>query len=307
MNWQLFPPLLNMYNGFRIGLVSVLYRRITMRSVLRAIKILALTVLLNVPWMPGAVAKDSDDPNPASSPQVAASPEDATQTSVLSEEEMNELLTRVDAFFTDQDMMDLTVDLDLFRDPSGRLNSKNIRETNPSRLAGLSTIICHYVYTAPAYYQLTIMNEVLAGSDVPPDRTFYSQLLPMPGAPIFTADIRSRFTIRSEGMEDVEGIPAYKIRYTAKDYETEFFDYLVYYIEPNRKVILRVQGSFDNVWYKGVADGNFYYDEWLGKYLPIYGHGSVLNYPDQRMNIWGRWYKWKWRSAEELAESTKSQ
>jgi hypothetical protein len=295
MNCKLLPPLLHLYDGSSNG-------ELTMRFVLRGIKILVLTFLLNVPLMPGAIAKDSDDSKPASSSQVAGSPEQATQTSTLSEEDMNELLTRVDAFFTDQDMMDLTVDVDLFRDPSGRLNSENIRESNPAQLAGLSTIVSHYRYTAPAYYQLTIMGEVLAGSDVPPDRTFYSQLLPMPGAPIFTADIRSRFTIRCEGMEDVDDIPTYKIRYAAKDYDTEFFNYLVYYIEPKRKVILRVEGSFDNVYYKGVADGNFYYDEWLGKYLPIYGHGSVLNYPDRRMNIWGRWYKWKWRTAKDLTK-----
>jgi hypothetical protein len=224
----------------------------------------------------------------------------STEPVELTDEQLAALLTKVDRFFVDQGMAGLTVDVDLYRDPSNRLNSQNIRESNPSSLAGLTTIVSHYAYKFPTYYQLTIMGEVLAGSEVPPDRTFYSQLIPMPGAPIFTDDIRSRFTIRFEGEDTVENVPAYRIRYSAKDPANEFFDYIVYYIDPVKTDILRVEGSFDNLYYRGVAEGNFYYDDWLGKYLPIYAHGNVLMYPDRRYNLWAKWHGWKWQTEEDL-------
>ena len=240
----------------------------------------------------------SDQTPPATG---AGGPVGAEQKSTFTDEELATLLTRVDRSFVDQDMASFTVDVNLYRDPSNRLNSENIRESNPSDLAGLSTIVSHYTYCFPDYYQLVIMGEVLAGSDVPPDRTFYSQLIPMPGAPIFMEDIRSRFTIRYEGIDEVDGIRTYRIRYTSLDRDTEFFDYLVYYIDIERSVILRIEGAYDNYWYVGTAEGNFYYDNWLGKYLPIYAHGSVLIYPNRRLNLWAKWYRWDWQTQEEIA------
>ncbi len=220
----------------------------------------------------------------------------------LTDEEVAELLTRVDRFFADQDMYNLTVDVDIYRDPSRRLDEQNIRSGDPSRIAGLSTIVGHFRYEYPEFYELKIMGQVLAGSEVPEDQTFFSQLLPMPGAPIFTEDLRERFCIRFDGMGEVEGREAYMIRYSALDRDNEFFDYIVYYIDTEYEVILRVESAFDNVWYAGVGRGNYYYDEWLGKYLPVYGHGTVLFYPNRSHNVWGRWYRWDWQSAEALEE-----
>jgi hypothetical protein len=195
----------------------------------------------------------------------------------------------------------VNVDVDIYRDPSNRLNSENIREGNPSMIAGLSTIVSHYAYSYPDFYELKIMGEVLAGSEIPPDRTFFSSALPMPGAPIYTEDLRSRFRITCDGTGEVEGQPVYLIRYSAIDRETEFFDYIVYFIDIERSVILRVESSFDNLWYKGIGGGNYYYDNWMGKYLPIYGHGEVLFYPNRRINVWGKWYRWDWGEDEEAA------
>ena len=217
----------------------------------------------------------------------------------LSDEEIAEILTRVDRFYIDQDMASLTVDVDIYRDPSNRLNERNIREGNPSRIAGLSTIISHFRYEYPEFYQLKVMGEVLAGSEVPPEQTFFSQLLPMPGAPIFTEDIRERFRISYEGVEEVDNREAYKFRYFARDRDLEFFNYIVYYIDIEREVILRVDSAFDNGWYIGTGAGNYYYDDWMGKYLPVYGHGSVLFYPNRRFNVWGRWYMFDWLTEEE--------
>jgi len=56
-------------------------------------------------------------------------------------------------------------------------------------------------------------------------------MLPMPGAPIYTEDLRERFRIRYEGTDEVDGVPVYKIRYTAEDRDAEFFNYIVYYID----------------------------------------------------------------------------
>lgn len=226
----------------------------------------------------------------------------------LTEEEVVELLTRVDRFFIDQDMANLTVDVDIYRDPSRRLNEDNIRSGNPSRIAGLSTIVSHFTYRAPQFYELKIMGHVLAGSEVPEDQTFFSQLLPMPGAPIFTEDLQERFFIRYDGTDEVEDRPVYRIRYSALEPEDEFFDYLVYFIDREREVILRVESAFDNVFYQGTGRGNYYYDEWLGKYLPIYGHGTVIFYPNRNFNVWGRWYSWDWQTPEELEaiEATES-
>ena len=226
----------------------------------------------------------------------------------LTDEELGELLTRIDRFYIDQGMARISVDVDVYRDPSNRLNSQNVRTEDPSRIAGLSTIVSHFTYEYPEFYELAIMGYVLAGSDVPPDPTFFSQAVPLPGAPIFTHSLQERFTIRFEGTTEVEERPAYKIRYYAKDRDNEFFDYIVYYIDIDREVLLRAEGAFDNVWYKGIAEGNFYYREWKGKYLPEYGHGSVLFYPSRRFNIWGRWYRWDWKSPEDLeAEETERQ
>jgi len=226
----------------------------------------------------------------------------------LTEEEVAELLTRVDRFFLDQDMANLTVDVDIYRDPSRRLNEDNIRSGNPSRIAGLSTIVSHFTYRAPEFYELKIMGHVLAGSELPEDQTFFSQLLPMPGAPIFTEDLQERFFIRYDGTDEVEDRPTYRIRYSALEPEDEFFDYLVYFIDQEREVILRVESAFDNVFYQGTGRGNYYYDEWLGKYLPIYGHGTVIFYPNRNFNVWGRWYSWDWQTPEELEaiEATES-
>jgi len=263
---------------------------------------LGLLILIGCVWlMPlGDVVSAQD----ADETATAEAQGDAAEEVELSDDELAALMTRVDRFFIDQDMADLTVDVDIYRDPSNRLDERNIREGNPSRIAGLSTIVSHYAYEYPDYYLLTIMGEVLAGSEAPEERIFFSQLLPMPGAPIYTQDIRDRFDINFQGMDDVEGVPVYKVRYSAKDRDTEFFDYIIYYIGVEPEVILRVESAFDNLWYVGSGRGNFYYDNWLGKYLPIYGHGTVSFYPNRRFNVWGRWYRWNWQTAEEAGIGT---
>jgi len=219
----------------------------------------------------------------------------------LTDEEIDALLKRVDRFYFDQDMAGLTVDVDILRDPANRLNEDNIRDPNPGRLAGLSTIISHYSYNWPGFYQLKVMGQVLASSELPPDQTFFSQILPLPGAPIYSDDIKERFRIEFQGVGEVDGVEAYMIRYNAIDRETEFFNYLTHYISIEEEILLRVESSFDNYWYVGSGSGNYYYDHWLGKHLPIYGHGTVtfLN-PVRRFNVWGRWYRWDWQTAEEL-------
>jgi hypothetical protein len=249
-----------------------------------------------------AIAQD-EHPVLIDSDVEAVSPEIPADTAVqvsLTEEEMTTLLTNVDRFYIDQDMARVMVDVDVYRDPSNRLNNQNIRQGDPSEIAGLSTIVSHYVYEFPGFYELKIMGQVLAGSEVPPDQIFFSQMLPMPGAPIFTDDLRERFRITFEGMDEVDGRDVYKIRYSANDRDAEFFNYIVYFIDIEREVILRVDSSFDNGWYAGTGAGNFYYDDWMGKYLPIYGHGSVLFYPNRRYNVWGRWYRFNWLTEEEL-------
>ena len=250
-----------------------------------------LAILLTIAFQPAIFAQD----------EVVA---DSESEIMLSDEELDALLTRVDSFFIDQDMADLTVDIDIFRDPSNRLNDRNIREGDPSRIAGLTTIVSHFSYTWPDYYALTIMGQLLAGSELPEDASFFSQMLPLPGAPIYTDDLRERFRIRYMGTGEIDGVPVYKVRYTANDRDVEFFNNIVYYIGIEREVILRVESTFESPWYAGNADGDFYYDEWLGKYLPIYGHGSVLFYPNRGSNVWGRWYNWSWTEAEEEGEET---
>ncbi len=263
---------------------------------------LGLLILIGCVWlMPLGNVVSAQDADETATAEVQG---DAAEEVELSDEELAALMTRVDRFFIDQDMADLTVDVDIYRDPSNRLDERNIREGNPSRIAGLSTIVSHYAYEYPDYYLLTIMGEVLAGSEAPEERTFFSQLLPMPGAPIYTQDIRDRFDISFQGMDEVEGVPVYKIRFGAKDRDTEFFDYIIYYIGVDPEVVLRVESAFDNLWYVGSGRGNFYYDNWLGKYLPIYGHGTVTFYPNRRFNVWGRWYRWSWQTAEEAGIGT---
>jgi len=227
----------------------------------------------------------------------------------LTDEELWALLERVDRFFLDQDMANITVDVDIYRDPSRQLDERNIRSGDPSSIAGLSTVISHFTSRYPDFYELKVMGYVLAGSEMPEDRTFFSMMLPMPGAPIFTDEIRQRFYIRFDGVGEVEGRPAYRVRYSALDRETEFFDYIVYFIDIEREVILRVESAFDNVWYIGTGRGNYYYDEWLGKYLPIYGHGTVLFNPNRSFNVWGRWYRWDWETKEEagISETTEGE
>jgi len=247
-------------------------------------------LLINAGLFNHAVAQD----------EMAENPDDEL---VLSEEELVELLTNVDRFYIDQDMARVMVEVDVYRDPSNRLNDRNIREGDPGKIAGLSTIVGHFVYEYPEFYELKTMGMTLAGSEVPPDQTFYSQLLPMPGAPIFTEDIRERFRIVFEGVDEVDSRSVYRIRYTAIDREKEFFNSIVYFIDIEREVILRVDSSFDNGWYVGTGAGNFYYDKWMGKYLPIYAHGNVLFYPNRRYNVWGRWYRFNWMTEEELAAS----
>lgn len=234
--------------------------------------------------------------------EVASDEETASEDEItLTDEEIDALLTRVDNFFYDQDMAGLTVDIDILRDPSNRLNDDNIRDANPARIAGLSTIISHFTYNWPEFYELKVMGETLASSELPTDQTFFSQLLPMPGAPIYTESLRGRFKITFEGTDEVDGTDVYKIRYYAVDHEIEFFNYIMYYISIEDSTILKVESSFDNYWYVGTGQGNFYYDDWLGKYLPIYGHGTVVfQNPVRRFNVWGRWYRWNWQSAEEL-------
>jgi len=281
-----------------------------MRRLYYAIGILVfLVMMMSIPSV--GIAQDADQPDDDGTAIEETQPEgegDVEEPDAeveeeeidLTDEEVAELLTRVDSFFIDQDMADLSVDVDIYRDPSRRLNDQNIRTGNPSHIAGLSTIVSHFSYRAPEFYELKIMGYVLAGSEVPEDQTFFSQLLPMPGAPIYTEDIQERFFIRFDGTDEVEGRQAYRIRYSALDRENEFFDYLVYFIDMEQPVILRVESAFDNLYYQGTGRGNYYYDEWLGKYLPIYGHGTVLFFPNRNFNVWGRWYQWNWRTPEEL-------
>lgn len=258
-----------------------------MRSFYRLLTIIFIAILLST-WIPfSTVAQDID--------------EDVTEEITLSDEELDALLTRVDRFFIDQDMADLTVDVGIYRDPSNRLNEDNIRDGDPSRIAGLTTLVSHYAYTWPDFYELVIMGQLLAGSEIPADSSFFSHLLPIPGAPIYTGELKERFRIRFRGTDEINGEPVYKIRYTAVDQDVEFFNYLVYYISIEHECVVRVESTFESPWYHGNGDGDFYYDEWLGKYLPIYGHGSILFYPNRRSNVWGRWYNWDWVGAEEAA------
>lgn len=265
-----------------------------MRIIHRWSIITTLLVLLFV-LVPGIISSQDEEVEEAET--TALESEDGKID--LTDEELDILLTNVDRFFLDQGMANLTVDVAIYRDPSNRLNERNIRTGDPSRIAGLSTIVSHFRYAYPDFYELKIMGEVLAGSNVPTDRTFFSQLLPLPGSPIYTEDIQERFFIRFDGTDEVDGIPVYRVRYSALDGETEFFDFIVYFIDVEREVILRVESIFDNGWYVGTGQGNFYYDEWLGKYLPIYGHGSVFFQPNRNFNVWGRWYSWDWDSEEE--------
>ena len=225
---------------------------------------------------------------------------EAAEEIKLSDEELATILQKVDGFYYNQSIARADVDVDIYRDPSNRLNDKNIREGNPGSIAGLSTMVSHFIYQWPDFYSLTIMGEVLAGSKVPADSTFFSCVLPLPGAPIFTDEIRKRFRISYEGTEEINGIGAYKIRYSAIDRDKEFFDYVTYYIDIDRNVLLRVESSFDNVFYSGSGEGDFYYRNMHGKYLPEYGHGNVLFYPNRRFNIWAKWYKWDTKTPEEL-------
>ncbi len=271
-----------------------------MRSFLNALTLLLLFGLLTLaPVSRSAIAQDE-----VQTDELEGSAEEEIE---LTDEKLDELLTRVDRFYYDQGMARLTVDVDIYRDPSNQLNENNIREGDPSRIAGLSTIISHYAYRHPGFYELKIMGQVLAGSEVPPDQTFFSQLLPMPGAPIYTENLRERFRIRFERVVEIDNRPVYKIRYTARDRDAEFFNYIVYYIDIEHEVLLKVDSSFDNEWYAGTGAGDFYYDSWRGKYLPVYGHGRVLMYPNRRYNVWGRWYRWNWQSPEELEASSEAE
>ncbi len=251
-----------------------------------------ILLLMLFSW--GVIAHAQDEPESADD-EVEAVEEEFD----LTDEELDAILTNVDRFFIDQDIASLRVDVDIYRDPSNRLNERNIRSDNPSSIAGLSTIISHYTYEYPEFFELKIMGQVLAGSEVPSDRTFFSQLLPMPGAPIYTDDIRERFRITFESLAELEGTEVYKIRYSALDRDTEFFDYILYFIDVELEVILRVESYFDNGWYVGSGAGEYFYDDFRGKFLPVYGHGSVFFMPNRSYNVWGRWYMWDWQSPEE--------
>jgi hypothetical protein len=272
-----------------------------MKLKLRFLLYLVTGIVLTLSWMAGVSAQEATDET------VPPADETSVDAPTMTDEQLEVLMTSVDRFFIDQDIADLTVDLDVYRDPANRLNSDNIKESNPGTIAGLCTIVSHYMYTFPEFYKLTVLGETLAGSDLPADQTFYSQILPLPGAPIYTESIRERFTVKYIGDDEVENIPVYKVKYTAKDRDKEFFNSITYYIGKDIPRILRMESSFDNTYYKGNADGNFYYDKWLGKYLPIYGHGSMFFQPNKRYNVWGRWRNWDWKSAEEVAQTSTSQ
>lgn len=265
-----------------------------MRSIFAAALILILNFLIFPAFPYHSAAQDTDTDS-------SDNPIDETEERYeMSDEELDALLTRVDRFFIDQDMANLTVDVDIYRDPSNRLNERNIREGDPSRIAGLTTLVSHFAYTWPDFYELRILGHLLAGSELPADSSFFSQLLPLPGAPIYTEELQERFFIRFEALDEIEGEPVYRIRYSANDRDVEFFNYLVYYISVEREVILRMETTFETPWYEGTGNGDFYYDEWLGKYLPIFAHGRVLFFPNRRTNVWGRWYRWDWDEPEDI-------
>src|SRR3990170_6383099 len=74
----------------------------------------------------------------STTPEVESSGDAATDEITLTDEELTALLERVDRFYIDQEIASLTVDIDIYRDPSHRLNDVNIRTGNPSGIAGLS-------------------------------------------------------------------------------------------------------------------------------------------------------------------------
>jgi len=264
-------------------------------KVMKYASCILLVLFLFVSGIPVSAQDEIDDVD-----DVGICEDEGIEEIDLTDEELDALLTRVDRFFIDQDMAQVNVDVDVYRDPSGRLNERNIREGDPSRIAGLSTIVSHYAYEHPGFYELKIMGEALAGSDLPPNSTFFSQLIPLPGAPIYTETIRERFLIRFDGTEEVNGVQAYRIRYSAIDRDTEFFNWIVYFIDIEREVILRVESTFDNTWYVGSGEGNFYYEEIDGKYLPLYGNGDVFFQPNRHFTIWGKWYMWDYLTPEEV-------
>ena len=265
-----------------------------MRSIFGIALILILNFLI-LPAFPYHSAAQDTDTDSSDNPAV-----ETEERFEMSDEELDALLIRVDRFFIDQDMANLTVDVDIYRDPSNRLNERNIREGDPSRIAGLTTIVSHFAYTWPGFYELRVMGHLLAGSELPADASFFSQILPLPGAPIYSEETQERFFIRFEALDEIDGDPVYRVRYSANDRDIEFFNYIVYYISVEREVILRVETTFETPWYEGTGNGDFYYDDWLGKYIPIYAHGSVLFYPNRRTNVWGRWYRWDWDEPEDI-------
>ena len=214
----------------------------------------------------------------------------------ISQEELLAIIDRADAFFSDQGIENIAVDLKLFRDPAQVLSLEDLKTGVVDSKAPFSPIIAHYFYQVPGWYQLKIMGILIACSE--PGVTTYTNLLPLPGGQLDIPEVMDNYDLIYLGQGEMNGRPTHRVRLVTKDFKKEFIKYSIYEFDAEAGYLCRVESYFDDGYWQGHGSGEFYYKERDGKMLPAYGYGEICIMPFFKTALWGRWDNWEFNSPD---------
>ena len=135
----------------------------------------SLSTLILIPvlllWTSPGFAQDD-----ATTEQKGLPPFEKEEIAEMSQEELMAIVQKADAFFIDQGVENIAVDVDVFRDPAHAITLDDMKSGAVDIKATLSPIIAHYFFSNPGWYQLKIMGIVIATSE--PGVPTYTHMLP---------------------------------------------------------------------------------------------------------------------------------
>jgi hypothetical protein len=250
------------------------------------ITILLLTALTVLP----SFAEENVEPEPREIPKYELN------APGISQEELIAIVDRSDAFFREQGIENIAVDLRLFRDPARVLTLDDLITGAVDSKAPFSPVIAHYFYQVPGWYQLKIMGILIASSEH--GVSTYTHLLPLPGGQLDIPEVMEKYDLIYLGQGEMNGRPTHRVRFAAKDFKKVFIKYTIYEFDAEAGYLCRVNSHFDDGYWQGNGSGEFYYKERNGRMLPAYGYGEIYIMPFFKTALWGRWDNWEFNSPD---------
>ena len=229
-------------------------------------------------------------------PELREIPMGESNIPEMSHEELLAIIDRSDAFFKEQGIENIAVDLKIFRDPARVLTLADLISGEVDAKAPFSAVIAHYFYKVPGWYQLKVMGLLIAASE--PGPTAYTNMLPLPGGQLDIPEVMDNYDIIYLGRGEMNGRPTHRVRLVTKDFKKEFIKYSIYEFDAEDGYLCRVQSHFDDGYWCGNGGGEFYYKERDGKLLPAYGYGEIQIFPFFKTALWGRWDNWEFNSPD---------